>query len=67
MEGKDCVLYIHSKCCDAHWELIYNITIKKYELVCEKCGKSSGNSIKIEGPSLSDRHCGCCGKSGDKK
>jgi len=48
-------LFIHSRCCEAHWELV--VVGNKYELQCEKCGKPIGNSIKIKGPNMSK--CGC--------
>lgn len=40
------VKYIHSPCCDAHWELaVYN---GKLGLYCEKCSKSIGDRVKVE-------------------
>ena len=38
-------LYVHSKCCAAHWELLYLPASRAYHLVCEKCGKDSGLNI----------------------
>jgi len=37
---KEYELYIHSRCCGGHWELVYGDG--KYDLICEKCGKPSG-------------------------
>lgn len=56
--GKD-YIYIHSRCCNEHWELAWNKTKKKYELVCCKCGNSAG-PFKIEGPDLTGQECECC-------
>ena len=48
---KEITLYCHSKCCDAHWELVYYPKKKTYDLICEVCGKTAG-SIKVHGPIL---------------
>lgn len=58
----DEVMFVHSKCCGSHWELVYNPHENKYALQCDSCGKSIGSSIKIEGPSLSDCECLECQK-----
>ena len=40
----DTKFYIHSKCCMAHWELVYTQR-HEYRLLCEECGKDSGCAI----------------------
>lgn len=54
-------LYVHSKCCMAHWELVYWPLSHTYTLVCEKCGTAAG--VTVTGP-----HFGCecevCKKGG---
>lgn len=32
--------FIHSQCCNAHWELVHNAA--GYGLRCEKCGLGAG-------------------------
>lgn len=42
--GKDKqVMFMHSKCCMAHWELIQKDD--KLYLVCEECGAPSGVNV----------------------
>ena len=55
-------LFIHSSCCNAHWELVCRETI--YSLECEKCGKDIGPQIKVEGPNLDGCRCKDCEKGG---
>ena len=43
------VLYFHSRCCQAHWELVWREG--KYSLECEICGNPAGN-FKIRGPTI---------------
>lgn len=53
-------LYIHSKCCNAHWELV----IKEdgsCDLECEVCGKSIGRRVDIDIPKERLK-CDLCGK-----
>ena len=50
--------YIHTKCCNGHWELKY--LNGKYELVCEACGKPAGSGITVSGPNLSKHSCAAC-------
>jgi hypothetical protein len=50
-------LFIHSKCCNAHWELVYKGG--EYSITCEVCGKGPGPCLKIEGPTL-DEKCEIC-------
>ena len=42
----EAVGFIHSKCCNAHWELVL-IKNGNYELICEKCGTSAGTHIMV--------------------
>jgi hypothetical protein len=49
-------MFIHSKCCMAHWELTYHDG--KYELKCEKCGKPAPTII-VNGPPL-EEECAIC-------
>jgi len=44
------VLYIHSRCCNAHWEVIYCKKTGKYRMLCEKCGKP--NNLIITGKAI---------------
>lgn len=60
MNEKD-LLFVHSKCCCAHWELVFNTKTKLYHLECEKCGKAIGG-INIAGPDLSGCGCELCKK-----
>jgi hypothetical protein len=39
--------FIHSRCCNAHWELLVGSDTGKARLVCEKCGKEAGESVKV--------------------
>lgn len=55
----DDVLFIHSKCCMAHWELIYCQKTKKYRMVCEECGKP--NNLEIIGSPI-ESGCELCKK-----
>lgn len=55
----DNVLFIHSKCCCSHWELVYCIKTQKYRMVCEKCGKP--NNLEIMGSPLENSKCDMCG------
>jgi hypothetical protein len=42
----DSFTYLHSKCCNAHWELRYEPNGKGV-LVCEECGIPAGDSIYV--------------------
>lgn len=53
-------LYIHSKCCNAHWEIKYEDG--EYELTCEKCRKPL-HGITVDGPSLEGKDCAECGST----
>jgi len=56
------VFFIHSKCCDAHWELVYFAGAnKRYKLQCEECGKPVGGDIRVAGPLLEKPKCARCG------
>jgi NAD-dependent SIR2 family protein deacetylase len=50
--------YIHSKCCNVHWELCYKDGI--FDLRCEKCGKPIRSGIVVFGPSLEHKECESC-------
>jgi len=39
--------YIHSNCCNAHWELVVN-EYDNPELQCEKCGKANESGILLQ-------------------
>jgi len=64
----DNIRYIHSKCCMAHWELVYNIEEKEYGLFCEKCGKPAGlffvSNEELSNEEL-DTECEHCKDKGD--
>jgi hypothetical protein len=55
------LMYIHSRCCNAHWELIYDTETGKYSLVCEKCSKPIGTVITVTGPQIENPKCEMCG------
>ena len=42
----DDLLYMHSRCCAAHWDLGANKKTGEYELLCEECGMSAGSSVR---------------------
>jgi len=48
------IMYVHSRCCMAHWELVY--VGGEWDLVCEKCGRPIGSGIKVVGPKIA---CEC--------
>lgn len=50
-------LYIHSKCCGVHWELVV-LDDGSYDLRCEKCGKSIGPTILVCG--TEKQECSVC-------
>ena len=54
------LLFIHSRCCTAHWELIYDIETGKYYLSCEKCGKPAGTTMTVTGPVMPNPKCEKC-------
>lgn len=54
------VIYIHSKCHGAHWELVFDIQTKQYRLQCEKCGKPLGRVVDIVSNFIPSR-CSRCG------
>jgi len=39
--GDKGLTYIHSECCNMHWELVHDLITDKYELQCEKCGRQA--------------------------
>jgi len=43
-------MFIHSRCCLAHWELTWDPKAEKYALVCEQCGKDSGVTVVHDAP-----------------
>jgi hypothetical protein len=51
-------LFIHSRCCTGHWELVYNEG--EYILLCAECGKPADSIIKVTGPNLRGIKCECC-------
>lgn len=49
-------MYVHSRCCNAHWEL--KVVDGIAEFVCEACGKTSGlPTFTLHTPD----HCELCG------
>lgn len=38
-QNQDNILFIHSRCCNAHWEMLHDNDKELYGLYCEKCGK----------------------------
>lgn len=53
--------YIHSKCCNSHWELV--VRGDNFSLQCENCGKDIGPSVQVIG-SIEKKECACCGSKG---
>ena len=64
-ENTNDAMFIHSKCCNAHWEL----TIKKdgtAVLLCEHCGKPAGKQVTVKVDiNTKNMKCDCCGDSND--
>lgn len=57
-------MYVHSRCCNAHWELVFDNNTKEYQLQCETCGEPAG--VKVTGPDTG-KTCACAEcKCGDK-
>ena len=52
-------MFIHSRCCHAHWELVFQNG--QYRLECEKCGEEA-TLFRVVGPVLEDPHCEVCGE-----
>jgi hypothetical protein len=52
--------YVHSACCNAHWELVYDPVTKEAHIECEVCGKHSGSNVKVTMESVPP--CACCGR-----
>lgn len=42
------LMYVHSKCCHVHWELVVNTHTGHYQLVCEECHKVAVPGQHIE-------------------
>lgn len=57
-EDQENVMYCHSKCCEAHWELVCKDGI--WDLECEKCGQPVGGGISVIGPDISGCECEHC-------
>jgi hypothetical protein len=55
-------MFVHSGCCQAHWELVYDTKAGTWSLACESCGKGPGPRIAVTGPKLEDCQCAECGK-----
>jgi hypothetical protein len=55
------LVYAHSGCCGAHWELVYDLDAKRYDLRCENCGEPVQSEIVVSGPDLPDDNCICDG------
>jgi hypothetical protein len=56
-------MFIHSRCCMAHWELVVRDGI--WSLECEKCGKPVGSGVSVIGPDMSECSCATCGGKGE--
>lgn len=55
------LLYIHSKCCGEHMDLVYDKTLGDYTLACCKCGEPVGlKDFIIIGPDLKEEECEVC-------
>ena len=57
-EKSDNTLFIHSRCCNAHWELVFFPDAGRYRLECEKCGKEA-TPLRIIGPVM-EHQCSEC-------
>lgn len=53
-------VFIHSKCCNDHWELVVREGI--WQLECVKCGKPVGSGVSVIGPHIGDCICEECKK-----
>jgi len=42
------MFYMHSMCCDAHWELVWTEQ-NGYDLQCELCGRPIGGTFELLG------------------
>lgn len=51
-------MFIRSKCCLGNWQLEMQDG-NKFRLLCEKCGKDIGPSVKVTGPQIEEK-CACC-------
>ena len=52
-------MFVHSKCCGAHWELICEEG--DWRLECENCGMPIGSGVTVTGPDMGDCSCEECG------
>jgi hypothetical protein len=59
------ILYLHSRCHNAHFELMYNLMTKSWFLVCERC-RQPIDGITLIGPQLDGGHDECSDKVEDK-
>lgn len=53
------MMYAHSKCCNAHWELVCTDE-GKAELHCEECNENIGSILKLEFTKEISQECDCC-------
>lgn len=54
--------FLHSRCCNANWELLVDTKTGIIDIVCEKCGTSSG--IKELKKEPCPNECDMCKKVG---
>lgn len=54
--------FLHSRCCESHWELVTNEN-GEYDLECASCGESIGSNIHVIGPELENCECEECKKN----
>ena len=52
-------MFVHSRCCMAHWELVVRDGV--WGLECEECGTPT-NDITVIGPNIEGCHCEECGE-----
>lgn len=45
------ILYLHSRCHNTHFELMYNLQTHSWLLVCERC-RQQIDGITVTGPNL---------------
>lgn len=53
------LMYAHSACCGAHWELVCDTDTGEYSLLCENCGEPLVG-LEIKGPLVDDCVCDEC-------
>ncbi len=64
--GDEVKMYLHSKCCGAHWELVLTCD-ETMELRCEQCGERTNLQISTPDSLKEDVKCSACGEEIGKR